>query len=128
MIRVLKKNKAGCIIKVEVIHCKKQRKESRMKLFSQTGSNKIKRLPSYLLYVFIAILVVLALIVLANNLMQYIAVKQENEKLEQIRDNKLLELDELKYYVNTEIDDEYRERMARLLGYCYPDEIIYYVE
>lgn len=99
-----------------------------MKLFSQTGSNKIKRLPSYLLYVFIAILVVLALIVLANNLMEYIAVKQENEKLEQIRDNKLLELDELKYYVNTEIDDEYRERMARLLGYCYPDEIIYYVE
>jgi hypothetical protein len=60
--------------------------------------------------------------------MEYIVIMQEVEKLEVARDNKLLEIDELKYYINTEIDDKYKERMARLMGYCYPDETIYYIE
>ena len=99
-----------------------------MNISSKINSKKIKKLPSYLLLAFITILVVISLIIAANNLMEYIAIKQENQKLEIIRDNKLLEIDELKYYINTEIDDEYKERMARLLGYCFPDELIYYVE
>ena len=89
---------------------------------------KVKKMPSYLLGAFVLILVIVALIAAANNIMEYISIKEENEKLIVIRENKLLEIDELKYYVNTEIDDEYKERMARLLGYCYPDEIIYYIE
>lgn len=99
-----------------------------MNISSKINSKKIKKLPSYLLLAFVTILVVISLIIAANNLMEYIAIKQENQKLEIIRDNKLLEIDELKYYINTEIDDEYKERMARLLGYCFPDELIYYVE
>ena len=99
-----------------------------MNIYSKINSKKIKKLPSYLLLAFVTILVVISLIIAANNLMEYIAIKQENQKLEIIRDNKLLEIDELKYYINTEIDDEYKERMARLLGYCFPDELIYYVE
>ncbi len=99
-----------------------------MNISSKINSKKIKKLPSYLLLAFVTILVVISLIIAANNLMEYIAIKQENQKLEIIRDNKLLEIDELKYYINTEIDDEYKERMARLLGYCFPDELIYYLE
>lgn len=99
-----------------------------MDISSKINAKKIKRLPSYLLFAFVAILVAVSLIIAANNLMEYIAIKQENQKLQIERDNKILEIDELKYYINTEIDDEYKERMARLLGYCFPDEIIYYVE
>ena len=61
-------------------------------------------------------------------MMEYVAVKQENQVLEKIYKNKLVEIDELKYYINTEVDDEYKERMARIMGYCFPDETIYYVE
>ncbi|MBO5715700.1 MAG: septum formation initiator family protein [Clostridia bacterium] len=99
-----------------------------MDISSKIDSKKIKKLPSYLLSAFVIILVIVSLIITANNLMEYISIKQENQKLEIVRDNKLLEIDELKYYINTEIDDEYKERMARLLGYCFPDETIYYVE
>ena len=35
---------------------------------------------------------------------------------------------ELKYYLDAEVNAEYKERMARLLGYCYPDESIFYIE
>ena len=61
-------------------------------------------------------------------MMEYVAIKQENEVLENTYKNKLIEIDELKYYLNTEVDDEYKERMARLMGYCFPDETIYYIE
>ena len=99
-----------------------------MNLFSKINPKTINRLPIILLTIFIVIIVIVALIIAANNLMEYIVVMQEVEKLEAVRENKLLEIDELQYYVNTEIDDEYKERMARLLGYCYPDETIYYIK
>ena len=99
-----------------------------MSILKSLNSKKIKKLPSVLLVVFIAIIVVVALIISANKLMEYIAIKQETEALKSIYDNKLREIDELDYYINTELDDEYKERMARLLGYCFPDETIYYVE
>ena len=73
-------------------------------------------------------IMIIALIISANKLLEYLALRQENELLESIRVNKNIEIDELKYYINTEIDDEYKERMARLIGYCYPDETIYYIE
>lgn len=88
----------------------------------------IKKLPSLLLCIFIVMIMIIALIISANKLLEYLALRQENELLESIRVNKNIEIDELKYYINTEIDDEYKERMARLIGYCYPDETIYYIE
>ena len=99
-----------------------------MDISSKIDSKKIKKLPTYLLWAFVTVLVIVSLIIASNNLMEYVSIKQENQKLEIMRDNKLLEIDELKYYINTAIDDEYKERMARLLGYCFPDEFIYYVE
>ena len=94
----------------------------------KSSQKKIKKLPIILLAVFTLIIVILSIIISANKLMEYIAIKQRNEVLEDIYVNKLIEIDELKYYINTEIDDEYREKMARLLGYYFPDETIYYVE
>lgn len=99
-----------------------------MNIFTKISLKKIKKLPSVLLGVFICIIVIVAIIISANKLMDYISIKQENELLKSIYDNKIREIDELKYYINTEVDDAYKERMARLFGYCYPDEIIYYVE
>ncbi len=89
---------------------------------------KIKNLPTILLRIFICLIVVVSLIISANKMMEYLSIREENKILESIIENKKVEIDELKYYINTEIDDEYKERMARLLGYCYPDEIIYYIE
>ena len=94
----------------------------------KSSQKKIKKLPLILLGIFTLIIVVLSVIISANKLMQYIAIKQRNQVLEDIYVNKLIEIDELKYYINTEVDDEYKEKMARLLGYYFPDETIYYVE
>ncbi len=94
----------------------------------KSSRKKMKKLPIILLAIFTLIIVILSIIISANKLMEYIAIKQRNEILEDIYVNKLIEIDELKYYINTEIDDEYREKMARLLGYYFPDETIYYVE
>ena len=99
-----------------------------MNFFEKINHNKIKKLPSILLSVFVLIIVVVSLIISANKMMQYLAIRQENDLLKSIYDNKAVEIDELKYYIETEIDDAYKERMARLIGYCYPDEIIFYIE
>lgn len=92
------------------------------------NSPKIKKLPSLLLKIFVLLIVFSALIVSANNIMEYLNIREQNEVLKSKYQNKSLKIDELKYYINTEIDDEYRERMARIMGYCFPDETIYYVE
>lgn len=99
-----------------------------MKILKKSSRKKIKKLPSILLGLFLVIIVIVALIISANKMMEYVAIKEENEVLEDIYVNKLIEIGELKYYINTEVDDEYKERMARLMGYCFPDETIYYVE
>ena len=99
-----------------------------MNLKINLDKKKIKKLPAFLLSIFIIMIVIVSLIISANKLMEYLAIRQENQLLQSIKINKNIEIDELKYYINTEIDDEYKERMARLIGYCYPDETIYYIE
>ena len=97
-------------------------------MFKKLNSKQIKKLPSILLSVLICLIAVISLVIMGNKLMEYVSIKKESDVLKSVRENKLREIDELKYYINSEIDDEYKERMARLLGYCYPDESIYYVE
>ena len=97
-------------------------------MFKKLNSKQIKKLPSILLSVLICLIAVISLVIMGNKLMEYVSIKKESDVLKAVRENKLREIDELKYYINSEIDDEYKERMARLLGYCYPDESIYYVE
>ena len=88
----------------------------------------IKKLPTILLFCFVVIIFVVSLIISANKMMEFVAIQEESMALQSVYENKLREIDELKYYIDAKIDDEYKERMARLLGYCYPDEIIYYIE
>ena len=98
-------------------------------MMSQKSYRKrIKKLPLILLCIFTFIIVIISVIISANKLIEYIAIKQKNQVLDDIYVNKLIEIDELKYYINTEVDDEYKERMARMMGYSFPDETIYYVE
>ena len=97
-------------------------------MLKKVSKKKIKRLPSILLGVLALMIVIVSIIISANKMMEYVAIKEQNEVLEDVYQNKLLEIDELKYYINTEVDDEYKERMARIMGYCFPDETIYYIE
>jgi hypothetical protein len=60
--------------------------------------------------------------------MEYQDITLENERLKEIHNNKTLEIDELEYLLNSEINREYKERMARFMGFCYPDETVYYFE
>ena len=99
-----------------------------LNLFKKISDKKIKKLPSLLLGIFALIIIAVSVIISANKLMEYIAIKKQTEVLQDIYINKQVEIDELKYYINTEVDDEYKERMARIMGYCFPDETIYYVE
>lgn len=99
-----------------------------MNIFKKIDHKKLKRLPSVLLGVFIVLIFAVALIISANNLMEYISIKEKNDILKDSILNKEVEIDEFNYYINSPIDEKYRERMARLLGYCYPDEIIYYID
>ncbi len=88
----------------------------------------INKLPSYLIKLFVALLLVIALISFLNKMIEYREIEAENERLREIAENKSIEIDELEYLLNSDINKEYKERMANLLGFCYPDETVYYFE
>ena len=72
-------------------------------------------------------LLLLSLLVTAINVMQYNQKKREAEKL--AAEKAILEekIEEMRYRLESPLDDEYVARVAReKLGLCYPDEIIYY--
>lgn len=86
-----------------------------------------KRKTNTLLIGLIASLLLLSLIVSAINIMQYNQKKQEAEKL--AAEKAILEekIGEMRYRLDSPLDDDYIARVAReKLGLCYPDEIIYY--
>lgn len=89
---------------------------------------KLNKLPSILMLIFVLLVLIISLIISANRLIEYVAIKSENDVLIDTRENLFRQIDELKYYLDAEINTEYKERMARLLGYCYPDESIFYIE
>ena len=94
----------------------------------QKGNRKLNRLPSILAVIFVLLVVIISLIISANRLIEYVAIKSENETFIHTQENLMRQIDELKYYLDAKVDDEYKERMARLLGYCFPDESIFYIE
>ena len=89
---------------------------------------KLKRLPSLLIKIFIVLMIVVSFIISANKLMEYNKTKEQTALLLDKRDSLSQSIDELQYYLDAEVDDEYKESMARKQGYYYPDEIIYFVE
>jgi hypothetical protein len=98
------------------------------KVTKEKNKIQLHKLPSLLLKIFIIILATIALISFFNKLMEYQDITLENERLQEIHNNKTLEIDELEYLLNSEINREYKERMARFMGFCYPDETVYYFE
>ena len=56
--------------------------ENNMNFFKKINHNKIKKLPSLLLAIFVLIIVVVSLIISANKMMQYLAIRQENDLLQ----------------------------------------------
>ncbi len=72
-------------------------------------------------------MLLLSAIVSAINLMQYNQKMSEAEKLE--AEKAILEekIEEMRYRLDSPLDDDYIARIAReKLGLCYPDEIIFY--
>ena len=74
-------------------------------LFKKLSDKNIKKLPSLLLGIFAMIIIVVSIIISANKLMEYIAIKKQTEVLQNVYNNRLVEIDELKYYLKTEVDD-----------------------
>ena len=80
-----------------------------------------------LVLISIAALLVLSAIVTAVNIMQYNQKLAEAEKLEGERDRLEAQVEEMRYRLDSPLDDDYVARIAReKLGLCYPDEIIFY--
>ena len=99
-----------------------------MTLSKKIDAEKLKDLPTLLIKIFIALIVVVALIISANKLMEYNKIKEQTASLEAQRNALSQNVEELQYYIDSEVNDEYKEKMARKMGYYYPDEIIYFVE
>lgn len=95
---------------------------------SEKNTKKLNKLPSILATVFVLLILMVSLVISANRLIEYVSIKLENDSLLNIQENLTRQIDEIKYYLEAEVDAEYKERMARLLGYCFPDETIFYIE
>ena len=77
-------------------------------------------------WVMIGILL-LSLIVTAVNIMRYNQKMQEAQKLEQEKAALEEKVENMRYRLDSPLDDDYVARVAReKLGLCFPDEIIFY--
>lgn len=86
----------------------------------KTRSNTIIR------WVIVGILL-LSAIVSAINIMQYNQKMNEAKKLEAEKEILEEKIEEMRYRLDSPLDDDYIARIAReKLGLCYPDEIIFY--
>ena len=88
----------------------------------------VDKLPFYLLHIFTILLIICSLIILGNKYIEYKSVIQKEQYLLNNYANKENQIEELNYFLEAEIDNEYKEKMAKIKGYCYPDETIQYVK
>lgn len=88
----------------------------------------IKILPSMLIRAFVVLMLIVSFIIAANKVIEYNKIKAETELLAAQRNALAAEVEEINYYLNAEVDDKYKEAMAREMDFYYPDEIIYIVE
>ena len=69
----------------------------------------------------------LSAIVTAINIMQYNQKMQEAEQLEKEKEVLEEQVEQMRYRLDSPLDDEYVARVAReKLGLCFPEEIIFY--
>ncbi len=89
---------------------------------------KLNRLPVLLIKIFIVIIVITALLFSVSKMMEYSKTKGESEKLMNEITGVNESIEELRYYINAEPNEKYKEKMAKLIGYSYPEDVIYYIE
>ena len=86
-----------------------------------------KRKTNTIIRLVIALMLLLSMIVSAINLMQYNQKMSEAEKLKAEKEILEEKIEEMRYRLDSPLDDDYIARIAReKLGLCYPDEIIFY--
>ena len=75
----------------------------------------------------IVVVLVLSVIVTAINIMKYNQKMQEAEMLEKEKEALEEKVEQMRYRLDSPLDDEYVARVAReKLGLCFPEEIIFY--
>ena len=79
--------------------------------------------------IFLAFLLVFAIVYFLWSLMQYNDAMKTKEEKQAYVDGLKDEIQRLEYMVDAPLDDEFKIRVAReKLGMCFPDEIIFYGE
>ena len=90
---------------------------------------KRKSTMATLVKVFLALLMVFAIVFFLWCLMRYNKIMDEKAEKEQYIAELNDEISELRHFVDMPLDDAYKIRIAReRLGMCFPDEIIYYTD
>ena len=96
--------------------------------FKQYFTGK-KNTASALIYGFLAVLFVFAVVFFVWSLMKYNKIMEDKKEDEAYVDQLQDEIEELEYLLNAPLDDAFKIRIAReKIGMCFPDEIIFYTE
>ena len=78
-------------------------------------------LRALVIFIIVALIAVIVMMTYATN-----KNLREKERLEKIKENEQMRVDELENTFNSEIDDEYIEDRAREKGYSKQDEVVFY--
>ena len=79
--------------------------------------------------IFLAFLLVFAIVYFLWSLMQYNDAMETKEEKQAYVESLKDEIQRLEYMVDAPLDDEFKIRIAReKLGMCFPDEVIFYGE
>ena len=79
--------------------------------------------------IFLAFLLVFAIVYFLWSLMQYNDAMETKEEKQAYVESLKDEIQRLEYMVDAPLDDEFKIRVAReKLGMCFPDEVIFYGE
>ena len=90
--------------------------------------DKKKGLSSFV-KIFLSLLFVFAVAFFLWSVMRYNKIMDEKAEKEAYIEELQNNIDELQYWVDMPLDDNYKIRIAReKLGMCFPDEIIYYTD
>lgn len=79
--------------------------------------------------IFVALLLVFAIVFFIWSVMKYNKLMEEKSDKEVYVSQLNEKIDRLEYLVDMPLDDEYKIRIAReMLGMCFPDEMIFYTD
>ena len=90
---------------------------------------KEKNAVSVVIKIFLALLLIFAVIFFLWSIMKYNEIMDTKDDKEAYIGELNEDIDELEYFIDAPVDDAYKIRIAReRLGMCFPDEIIYHTD